>query len=76
MPQLRARSYTDRIAHNVTVPTCREPVQPRHSIARIVKHVKPGALFWFISTGDVTKGMPSWSGLPKRRGEHTLVGAR
>jgi mono/diheme cytochrome c family protein len=32
-----------------------------------VKHVKPGALFWFISTGNVTSGMPSWSGLPKNQ---------
>jgi mono/diheme cytochrome c family protein len=32
-----------------------------------VKHAKPGALFWFITTGDVTKGMPSWSGLPKNQ---------
>jgi mono/diheme cytochrome c family protein len=30
-----------------------------------VKDAKPGALFWFISTGNVTSGMPSWSGLPK-----------
>jgi mono/diheme cytochrome c family protein len=32
-----------------------------------VKDAKPGALFWFISTGDVTSGMPSWSGLPKQQ---------
>jgi len=32
-----------------------------------VKDAKPGALFWFISTGDVTSGMPSWSGLPKNQ---------
>lgn len=32
-----------------------------------VKNAKPGALFWFISTGDVTSGMPSWSGLPKNQ---------
>lgn len=32
-----------------------------------VKGAKPGALFWFISTGDVASGMPSWSGLPKNQ---------
>jgi len=32
-----------------------------------VKHAKPGALFWFISTGNVTSGMPSWSSLPKNQ---------
>jgi mono/diheme cytochrome c family protein len=30
-----------------------------------VKTAKPGELFWFISTGKVTAGMPSWSNLPK-----------
>jgi len=32
-----------------------------------VKNAKPGALFWFITTGNVTSGMPSWSGLPKNQ---------
>lgn len=26
---------------------------------------KPGELFWFITNGNLTKGMPSWSSLPK-----------
>jgi mono/diheme cytochrome c family protein len=30
-----------------------------------VKTAKPGELFWFISTGKVSSGMPSWSNLPK-----------
>jgi mono/diheme cytochrome c family protein len=30
-----------------------------------VRNTKPGKLFWFISTGLVSSGMPSWSGLPK-----------
>jgi mono/diheme cytochrome c family protein len=30
-----------------------------------VKTAKPGELFWFISAGKVTAGMPSWSNLPK-----------
>jgi mono/diheme cytochrome c family protein len=30
-----------------------------------VKTAKAGELFWFISTGKVTAGMPSWSNLPK-----------
>ncbi|HME32681.1 MAG TPA: c-type cytochrome [Terriglobales bacterium] len=32
-----------------------------------VKNAKPGALFWFITTGNVNSGMPSWSGLPKNQ---------
>jgi len=32
-----------------------------------VKNAKPGELFWFISTGKVAAGMPSWSGLPKNQ---------
>jgi mono/diheme cytochrome c family protein len=32
-----------------------------------VKEAKPGALLWFISTGDVSLGMPSWSSLPKNQ---------
>jgi glucose/arabinose dehydrogenase len=27
----------------------------------------PGELFWFITTGDVNNGMPSWSGLPEQQ---------
>ena len=26
---------------------------------------KAGELFWFITNGDLNKGMPSWAGLPK-----------
>ena len=32
-----------------------------------VRNTKPGKLFWFISTGNVAAGMPSWSGLPKNQ---------
>ena len=32
-----------------------------------VTNAKPGELFWFISTGKVTSGMPSWSSLPKQQ---------
>jgi mono/diheme cytochrome c family protein len=32
-----------------------------------VKNTKTGKLFWFISTGNVASGMPSWSGLPKQQ---------
>jgi len=32
-----------------------------------VKDATPGELFWFISTGKVASGMPSWSGLPKQQ---------
>jgi mono/diheme cytochrome c family protein len=30
-----------------------------------VKNAKSGELFWFITNGDLNKGMPSWSQLPK-----------
>lgn len=32
-----------------------------------VKSASPGELFWFITNGDLNKGMPSWSQLPKQQ---------
>jgi mono/diheme cytochrome c family protein len=32
-----------------------------------VRKAKPGELFWFISTGKMTSGMPSWSNLSKQQ---------
>lgn len=32
-----------------------------------VRNAKPGELFWFISTGKIASGMPSWSNLPKQQ---------
>ena len=32
-----------------------------------VKNAAPGELFWFITNGDLIKGMPSWSQLPKQQ---------
>jgi mono/diheme cytochrome c family protein len=32
-----------------------------------VKNAKPGELFWFVTNGDLNKGMPSWSQLPKQQ---------
>jgi len=32
-----------------------------------VRKAKPGELFWFITTGKPTSGMPSWSNLPKNQ---------
>ncbi|MFZ0314551.1 MAG: cytochrome c [Candidatus Korobacteraceae bacterium] len=32
-----------------------------------IHKVKSGELFWFISTGKLTSGMPSWSNLPKQQ---------
>ncbi len=32
-----------------------------------IKTAKPGQLFWFITTGKVASGMPSWSALPKNQ---------
>ncbi len=31
------------------------------------KTAKPGELFWFITTGDLNHGMPSWSQLSKQQ---------
>jgi len=33
----------------------------------LVRRAKPGELFWFISTGKLSSGMPSWSMLPKQQ---------
>jgi mono/diheme cytochrome c family protein len=30
-----------------------------------VKNAIPGEIFWFITNGDLNKGMPSWTQLPK-----------
>ena len=32
-----------------------------------VRAAKPGELFWFITTGKLESGMPSWSNLPKNQ---------
>jgi mono/diheme cytochrome c family protein len=32
-----------------------------------VRTAKPGELFWFITTGKLESGMPSWSQLPKQQ---------
>lgn len=32
-----------------------------------IKGAKPGELFWFITNGDLPKGMPSWANLPKQQ---------
>jgi mono/diheme cytochrome c family protein len=36
-------------------------------ISSSVKNAKPGELFWFVTNGDLNKGMPSWSQLPKQQ---------
>ena len=36
-------------------------------VSQSVKNAKPGELFWFITTGKVASGMPSWSALPKNQ---------
>ena len=33
----------------------------------VIKSAVPGELFWFITNGDLNKGMPSWSQLPKQQ---------
>jgi mono/diheme cytochrome c family protein len=32
-----------------------------------VKSAKPGELFWFITNGNLSSGMPSWASLPKQQ---------
>ena len=32
-----------------------------------LKNANPGELFWFITNGKLTAGMPSWSSLPKQQ---------
>jgi mono/diheme cytochrome c family protein len=32
-----------------------------------VKNAKAGELFWFITNGDLNKGMPGWAQLPKQQ---------
>jgi mono/diheme cytochrome c family protein len=32
-----------------------------------VQAAPPGALFWFVTNGDLRRGMPSWSRLPAER---------
>jgi len=32
-----------------------------------VRNAKPGELFWFITTGKLSSGMPSWSNLTKQQ---------
>ncbi len=32
-----------------------------------VQNATPGELVWFLSNGNLVKGMPSWSGLPEQR---------
>lgn len=32
-----------------------------------VKHAPPGELFWFITNGELSKGMPSWSQLTNQQ---------
>ena len=32
-----------------------------------VKKASPGALFWFISQGDINNGMPAWNTLPEQQ---------
>ncbi len=35
--------------------------------AERIKSVTPGEIFWFITKGDVSNGMPSWATLPKQQ---------
>ena len=32
-----------------------------------VRNAEAGELFWFITTGKLTSGMPSWSNLPQQQ---------
>jgi mono/diheme cytochrome c family protein len=45
----------------------RQGMGPAPSLSTVGVHkAKPGELFWFITTGKLTSGMPSWSSLPKQ----------
>lgn len=33
----------------------------------VVQGASPGALFWFLTNGDLRSGMPSWSALPEQQ---------
>lgn len=35
--------------------------------AEKIKTVAPGEIFWFITKGDVSNGMPAWASLPKQQ---------
>src|SRR5262249_26754441 len=41
--------------------------QARSLRAAHVQAARPGALFWFLTNGDLKHGMPSWSRLPGER---------
>jgi len=32
-----------------------------------VRHASPGALYWFVTNGDLRRGMPAWSRLSEPR---------
>ncbi|HZD32244.1 MAG TPA: c-type cytochrome [Candidatus Angelobacter sp.] len=36
-------------------------------ISNSVKHATPGDLFWFVTNGDLNKGMPAWLQLTKQQ---------
>ena len=36
-------------------------------ISSSVKNAKAGELFWFVTNGDLNKGMPGWPQLPKQQ---------
>ena len=48
-----------------------EDAQGAHRSANLrsagVQNATPGELVWFLSNGNLVKGMPSWSGLPEQR---------
>ena len=36
-------------------------------VSNSVKHASAGELFWFITNGDLNRGMPGWAQLPKQQ---------
>jgi len=36
-------------------------------LSNTVKSAAPGELFWFVTNGDLNKGMPGWAQLPKQQ---------
>jgi mono/diheme cytochrome c family protein len=53
-----AECHGDDAAGRDRAPSLRAPT---------VQSAPPGALFWFLTNGDLTRGMPAWSRLPDQR---------
>ena len=48
-------------------PTAREPETSRRWPTGPTQTAKPGEVFWYITKGDLSNGMPSWATLPEEQ---------